>query len=63
VSLLAVSKSVLVTAPLSQIRLRAPFPRTWLLAVRVADEELWRQIKAGELTGFSIGGSAMRGAV
>ena len=33
---------------------------TWLLAVRVVDEELWQQIKAGELTGFSIGGSALR---
>ena len=35
---------------------------TWLLAVRVVDEELWRQIKAGELTGFSIGGTALRSA-
>jgi hypothetical protein len=33
---------------------------TWLLAVRVLDDELWGQIKAGELTGFSIGGSAVR---
>jgi len=33
---------------------------TWLLAVRVVDEELWTQIKAGDLTGFSIGGSAVR---
>jgi DNA adenine methylase len=33
---------------------------TWLLAVRVVDDELWRQIKTGELTGFSIGGSALR---
>jgi hypothetical protein len=33
---------------------------TWLLAVRVVDDELWQQIKAGELTGFSIGGSALR---
>jgi len=31
---------------------------TWLLAVRVLDQELWAQIKAGELGGFSIGGSA-----
>ena len=31
---------------------------TWLLAVRVLDEALWAQIKAGELGGFSIGGSA-----
>jgi len=33
---------------------------TWLLAVRVLDDELWSQIKAGELTGLSIGGSAAR---
>jgi DNA adenine methylase len=35
-------------------------PGTWLLAVRVVDDELWRQVKAGELTGVSIGGSAIR---
>jgi DNA adenine methylase len=35
-------------------------PGTWLLAVRVVDDDLWRQIKSGELTGFSIGGSAIR---
>lgn len=34
---------------------------TWLLAVRVTDDKLWEQIKTGELTGFSIGGSAIRG--
>jgi DNA adenine methylase len=33
---------------------------TWLLAVRVIDDELWRQVKTGELGGFSIGGSAVR---
>ena len=33
---------------------------TWLLAVRVVDDELWGQIKTGALTGFSIGGSALR---
>jgi DNA adenine methylase len=33
---------------------------TWLLAVRVLDDALWGQIKAGELSGFSIGGSAVR---
>jgi len=31
---------------------------TWLLGVIVTDEELWRQIKAGELNGFSIEGMA-----
>jgi len=29
---------------------------TWLLAVRVIDDELWEQVKRGELTGYSIGG-------
>lgn len=33
---------------------------TWLLAVRVLDDELWAQIKSGDLTGLSIGGSAAR---
>ncbi len=33
---------------------------TWLLRVRVLDDEIWRKVKSGELTGFSIGGSAMR---
>ena len=33
---------------------------TWLLAVRVLGDELWGKVKSGELTGFSIGGSARR---
>jgi len=33
---------------------------TWLLAVRLLSDELWAQVKDGELTGFSIGGSARR---
>ncbi|TMQ13315.1 MAG: hypothetical protein E6J91_18850 [Deltaproteobacteria bacterium] len=33
---------------------------TWLLAVRVLDDDLWGQIKSGDLTGLSIGGSAAR---
>jgi len=33
---------------------------TWLLAVRILSDELWEQVKDGELTGFSIGGSARR---
>jgi DNA adenine methylase len=33
---------------------------TWLLAVRIMSDELWTKVKAGELTGFSIGGSARR---
>jgi site-specific DNA-adenine methylase len=33
---------------------------TWLLAERILDDELWAQIKSGELTGLSIGGSATR---
>jgi DNA adenine methylase len=35
---------------------------TWLLAVRVLSDALWDQVKKGELTGFSIGGSARRHA-
>ena len=33
---------------------------TWLLAVRILADELWEQVKDGQLTGFSIGGSARR---
>jgi DNA adenine methylase len=32
----------------------------WLLAVRVEDDDLWRQVKDGTLTGYSIGGNAIR---
>jgi hypothetical protein len=35
---------------------------TWVLAVRVEDDELWGQAKEGSLAGFSIGGSAQRTA-
>jgi DNA adenine methylase len=33
---------------------------TWLLGMHVLDDALWREVKAGELTGLSIGGSALR---
>lgn len=33
---------------------------TWILGVRVLDDELWAAVKSGEITGFSIGGSAKR---
>lgn len=33
---------------------------TWLMAVRVKDDGLWGDVKAGRLGGFSIGGSAIR---
>lgn len=33
---------------------------TWLLAMRVLDDDLWSQVKNGELTGLSMGGSAAR---
>lgn len=33
---------------------------TWLMAVRVDDDELWGQVKSGAITGFSIGGWAAR---
>ncbi|MDI7270024.1 MAG: XkdF-like putative serine protease domain-containing protein, partial [Myxococcota bacterium] len=36
---------------------------TWLLAVRVLADDLWRQVKGGELNGLSIGGSASRRSV
>ena len=33
---------------------------TWLLAVRILSDALWEKVKTGELSGFSIGGSARR---
>jgi len=33
---------------------------TWLVRVRVLDNVIWKKVKSGELTGFSIGGSAVR---
>jgi DNA adenine methylase len=33
---------------------------TWLMAVRILDDELWAEVKDGRLSGFSIGGSARR---
>ena len=33
---------------------------TWLLGLRIKDDSLWDQIKSGEITGLSIGGSAIR---
>ncbi len=33
---------------------------TWLLAVRVLSDELWGRVAEGQLTGFSIGGSARK---
>lgn len=33
---------------------------TWLMGVHVLSDELWARVKAGELTGFSIGGHARR---
>lgn len=31
---------------------------TWMLSVKVQDDEVWRAVKNGELTGFSIYGAA-----
>lgn len=33
---------------------------TWLMGVRVVDDDIWNAIKEGKLTGFSIGGYAKR---
>jgi len=33
---------------------------SWLLAVRILDDELWAAAKDGTVTGFSVGGSARR---
>jgi hypothetical protein len=33
---------------------------TWFLASRVRDDKIWAAIQAGEFTGFSMGGTALR---
>lgn len=33
---------------------------TWLMGLRFVDSKLWAQVKSGELTGLSIGGTAIR---
>jgi hypothetical protein len=33
---------------------------TWMLATRIADDGLWNAVKTGKITGYSIGGSAVR---
>lgn len=33
---------------------------TWLLAARVVDNDLWKQVKDGSYSGWSIGGNAIR---
>lgn len=33
---------------------------TWLMGIRVIDDDLWDGVKKGEFTGFSIGGQAYR---
>ena len=33
---------------------------SWVLCVRVDDPDLWRKVKAGEITGFSVGGFGRR---
>ncbi len=36
---------------------------TWMLALRIVDDELWTAVKSGEIGAFSIGGTAMRSPV
>ena len=33
---------------------------TWLMAMRVLDDDIWDAVEKGVITGFSIGGSALR---
>lgn len=33
---------------------------SWLVRVRVLDDAIWKAVRSGKLTGFSIGGSAVR---
>jgi len=34
--------------------------KTWLMRLRIVDDDLWEKVQSGELTGFSIGGSGER---
>lgn len=36
---------------------------TWMLALRIVNDELWTAVKSGEIGAFSIGGTAMRSPV
>jgi DNA adenine methylase len=33
---------------------------TWMLVVKVLDDEIWADVQSGKLTGFSIGGKAKK---
>lgn len=33
---------------------------SWIMAVKVEDDQMWEALKGGDYTGFSIGGSAER---
>jgi hypothetical protein len=33
---------------------------TWLMSMRVLDDDIWKAVKRGDITGFSIGGEAVR---
>lgn len=47
------------TAPVDfTIEGRAVVKGTWILTVKVFDDEVWNLVKAGKITGFSIGGRA-----
>ncbi len=38
-----------------------PLPyKTWVFAVKVENDDAWRKVKSGEITGFSLGGYAER---
>jgi DNA adenine methylase len=46
-------------APMSLVIGSTPVPQGgWVITVRVNDDGIWTKVKNGELTGFSIGGTA-----
>ena len=46
-------------APMSIVIGTTPVPQGgWVITARVNSEAIWSKVKAGELTGFSIGGTA-----
>jgi hypothetical protein len=36
---------------------------SWLMTVKVLDDKIWKDVKAGQITGFSIGGRATAEAI
>lgn len=52
--------SLVVTADVAKALGIATDQEGWIIGVRVESEDVWKRVKAGELSAFSIGGMAAR---